>query len=170
MIVPLKWKDGTVSAYVELTPSSSFRLLRDMMRTGQKLTDFSLLEFRPQRRVEFKTRPIDELPIELQMLRRPFNPEKPDFKERKRMTPEQIIALIKEKSDWLDLSLSIEAGEVVFGKKFWVDEGNEAHDVSKQWSIDIQEALQKIGLEAFEIESDNDSLWGSIRESERASA
>lgn len=61
-------------------------------------------------------------------------------------------------------SAKIENGEVWFCENFETGENEDVNDGASELSIDIQDALRDAGLIAEDMDSDNDSVWGKIRQ------
>ena len=78
------------------------------------------------------------------------------------LTPEQLL----EKTAALNYidELYIREGRLHFLHRFSVFEDQEQHDAAWDCRCDIQDELREIGLQAVEVENDNDSVWGVIVE------
>lgn len=61
-------------------------------------------------------------------------------------------------------SAKVDNGEVLFCESFEVFDDEETNDASRRTATDIQDFLRNAGLIAEDMDSDNDSVWGKIRQ------
>lgn len=73
---------------------------------------------------------------------------------------------IYEKAKALDYfdNLELVLGEVGFCQSFYLIDGEEVNDAASRTSIDLQHELRRVGLCVSDIDSDNDSVFGTIGE------